>query len=143
MGDDFDDGGVQLVLFAFWRGAAFEVGNVSAFVGDDEGAFKLAGVGGVDAEVGGEFHRAAHAGRDVAEAAVAEDGGVERGEVVVVHAYHAAQVLAHEFRVFAHRFGEGAEDDAFFAKAVFEAGGDRDGVKDGIDRNAGKHFPLL
>ena len=40
-------------------------------------------------------------------------------------------------------FGEGAEDDAFFAEALFEAGRDRDGIKDGINRHARQHFPLL
>ncbi len=45
--------GVQLVLVAHRGGAAFQVAYVAAFVGNDEGALKLAGVLGVDAEVSG------------------------------------------------------------------------------------------
>ena len=71
-GDQFDDGGVELVVVAHGGGAAFEVADVRAFVGDDQGALKLAGVFGVDAEVGGQLHRAADALGDVAEGAIAE-----------------------------------------------------------------------
>jgi hypothetical protein len=37
-----DHRGVQLVLVAHRRGAAFEVAHVAALVGDDEGALELA-----------------------------------------------------------------------------------------------------
>ena len=66
-GHQLDHGGVQLVLVAHRRGAALEVRDVGALVGDDEGALELSGVGGVDAEIGGELHRAAHALGNVAE----------------------------------------------------------------------------
>ena len=64
--DELDDRGVQLVLVAHRRGAAFEVADVRAFVGDDQRALELPGVLGVDAEVGRQLHRAAHALGDVA-----------------------------------------------------------------------------
>src|SRR6185312_3804192 len=60
----FHHRGMQLVLVALGCGAAFEVGDVGAFLGHDQGAFELAGVLRVDAEVGAELHRAAHALRD-------------------------------------------------------------------------------
>src|SRR5204863_9180623 len=49
MRDQLDDGGVELVLVAHRRGAAFEVADVRALVGDDQRPFELAGVLGVDA----------------------------------------------------------------------------------------------
>jgi hypothetical protein len=44
VGENFDHRGVQLVLVAHRRGAAFEIGDVAALVGDDQGALELAGV---------------------------------------------------------------------------------------------------
>src|SRR5690554_8235127 len=40
------------------RGAALEIRDLGALLADDQGALELAGVGGVDAEVGGELHGA-------------------------------------------------------------------------------------
>src|SRR5207249_11305849 len=59
--DQLDDGGVQLVLIADRGGAAFQVADVRAFLGDDQRPLELAGVLGVDAEIGGQLHRAANA----------------------------------------------------------------------------------
>src|SRR6267142_5734965 len=42
--DQFDDGSVQLVFVALRRGAAFEIADVGALVGDDQRALELAGV---------------------------------------------------------------------------------------------------
>ena len=78
--DELDHRRVQLVFVAHRRRAAFEVADIRAFVRDDQRALELAGVLGVDAEVGRQLHRAAHALRDVDEAAVAEHRRVERGE---------------------------------------------------------------
>ena len=50
--DQLDHRGVQLVLVAHGRGAALEVAHVGALLGDDQRPLELAGVGGVDAEVG-------------------------------------------------------------------------------------------
>ena len=52
-GDELHHGGVQLVFVAHGRGAAFQVTNISTLVGDDQGAFELSGLGGIDAKVGG------------------------------------------------------------------------------------------
>ena len=81
--DQLDDRRVQLVLIAHRRRAAFEVAHVRAFLGDDQRAFELTGLGGVDAEVGRQLHRAAHALRHVHERAVGEHGGVQRREEIV------------------------------------------------------------
>ena len=81
--DQLDHRGVKLVLVAHRRGAAFEVAHVGALVGDDQRALELAGVLLVDAEIGRQLHRAAHARRHVDERAVGEHRRVERGEEVV------------------------------------------------------------
>src|ERR1700716_2899863 len=67
--DQLDHGGMQLVFVALRRGAAFEVADVGALVGDDQRALELPGVALIDAEVGRQFHRAAHARRHVDERA--------------------------------------------------------------------------
>src|SRR3569833_3260069 len=66
----------------------------------------------IDAEVGGQLHRAAHALRHVDEAAVGEHGRVQRGEEVVAHRHHGAEILLHQLGEFAHRLGDRAEDHA-------------------------------
>ena len=81
--DQLDHRGMQLVLVAHRRGAAFEIAHVGALVGDDQRALELAGVALVDAEIGGQLHRAAHARRHIDERAVGEHRRVERGEEVV------------------------------------------------------------
>ena len=70
--NQFDHGCMQLVFIAHRRGAAFEVADVTAFISDDQGAFELAGFCLVDAEIGGQFHRAAHAGGNIDKGAIAE-----------------------------------------------------------------------
>ena len=81
--DQLDDRGMQLVLVALRRRAAFEIADIGALVGDDQRALELAGVLLVDAEIGRQFHRAAHARRDVDERAVGEDGRVQRRVEIV------------------------------------------------------------
>jgi hypothetical protein len=70
--DQLHHGGVQLVLVALWRGATFEVADLAAGLGNDEGALELPGVARIDAEVGRQLHRAAHARGHVDEGAVGE-----------------------------------------------------------------------
>ena len=94
-GDQLDDRGVELVLVALRRRAAFEIRDVGALVGDDQRALELAGVLLVDAEIGRQLHRAAHARRDVDERAVGEDRRVQRGEEVVRDRHDRAEILAH------------------------------------------------
>src|SRR5690606_18225738 len=77
-GDQLHHRGMQLVFVAHRRGAALEVADMAALVGNDQGAFELAGLGFVDAEVGRQFHRAAHTFGDVDEGSIAVDGAVER-----------------------------------------------------------------
>ena len=69
--DQFNHGGVQLILVAHRRRAAFEIAHVSAFVGDDQRALELARFRRVDAEVSRQLHRAAHALGHVDERSIA------------------------------------------------------------------------
>src|ERR1700694_4004234 len=61
--DQFDHGGVQLVFIALRRGAALEIADITALVGDDQRALELSGVAFIDAEIGRQLHWAANARR--------------------------------------------------------------------------------
>src|SRR3546814_7584354 len=63
---------------------------------DLQRAFELARIFRVDAEIGGKFHRAADALRDVDEGAVGKDGAVQRGEIIVVHRHDLPQPRSEE-----------------------------------------------
>ena len=93
-----------------WRGAAFHIVHVRAFVGDDECAFELAHVRRVDAEVGLQRDVDVHALRHIHERAARPCGGVERAEFVVFRRHDGAEVLLDELGVFAHR-GVGVDED--------------------------------
>ena len=51
--DELDHRGVKLILVPHRCCATFQIRHISPLIGDDEGAFKLACVGGVDAEIRG------------------------------------------------------------------------------------------
>ena len=134
---------VQLVLIALRRGAAFQVAHVAALVGDDQGALELAGVGLVDAEVGGQLHGAAYALGDVNKGAVGEYRRVEAGEEVVALGHHGAQVLLDQFRVLVHRLGDRAEDHARLRQLGLEGGAHGDRVEHRVHGHPGEHFLLV
>ena len=142
-GDELDHRRVQLVLVAHRRRAALEVADVGPLGGHEQGPLELPGVRGVDAEVGAELHRAAHALRHVDEGAVGEDRGVQGGEEVVGVRDDGPQVLPHEVGVLPHRLGERAEDDARLLQLLLERGGDGDAVEDGVDRDPRELGPLV
>ena len=131
--DELDHRRVELVLVALRRRAALEVGHVGALVGDDQRALELAGVLLVDAEIGRQLHRAAHARRHVDERPVREDGRVQRREEVVGHRHDRAEILAHEVRMLADRLGDRHEDHAGLLQLLLEGRGDRDGIEHRVD----------
>ena len=131
-GDDLHDSCVELVFVALGGGAALKVAHVRAFVGDEEGALELAGVLGVDAEIGAQVDGTAHPLGDVAEGALAEHRRVEGGEKVVGGGHHRAEVLLHKVGVFFHRLTEGAEEDALLFQHVGIHCLYRHGVDDGV-----------
>ena len=124
-GDQFDHGRVQLVLVARGCSAAFEIAHIRAFVGDQQRALELAGLGLVDAEIGRKLHRAANALGDVAERAVGEDRRVQRRIEVVRHRHDRAEVLLDQIGVLADRFRDRAEDDAHLVELGAERRRDR------------------
>ena len=134
---------MQLVLVAHRCGAAFQVRHVAPVFADDECALKLPGVARVDAEIGREFHGAAHALGDVDERAVGEHGRVEGGEVIVGVRHDHTEVFAHQLGVFAHRFGERAENNTLLLQAFLEGRLHRHGVHHRIDGHSGQRHTLF
>src|SRR6185369_8701822 len=112
IGDELDHRRMQLVGVELGRRTAFEIRDVAALFRHDQRALELPRFLRVDAEIGRQLHRAAYALRDVAEATVGEDRGVECSIEVVPGRHDAAEVLAHELGMIAHRFRERTEDDA-------------------------------
>ena len=108
--DQLDDRRVQLILVAHGRGAALEIADMAARVRNDERPLELPGLRGVDAEVGGQLHRATHALGHVDERAVREHRRVEGREEVVRLRHDGAEVLLDQLRMLLHGLGEGAED---------------------------------
>ena len=141
--DQFDHRRVQLVLVAHRRRAAFEVADEGPILGDDQRPLELPGVGRVDAEVGAQLHRAAHALGDVGEAAVAEDGRVERGEEVVGVRHDRAEVLLHQLGMVVHGLAERAEDDALLGQRRAEGRAHRHRVEHGVDGDARQDLLLV
>ena len=81
--DQLDHRAVQRGGVKLRRGAAFHVGQLRAFIDDDERALELPEILGVDPEIGLERMLHFHARRHVDERATAENGAVERAEFVV------------------------------------------------------------
>ncbi len=133
--DQLDHGGVELVLVAHRRGAAFEIAHVGALVGDDQRALELAGVLLVDAEIGRKLHRAAHARRHVDERAVGEHRRIERGEEIVRDRHHGAEILLHQIGMLAQRLRDRHEDHAGLLQLGLEGGGDRNRIEHRVDRD--------
>ena len=136
--DEFDNSGVQLVFVAHWRGAAFEIGHIAALVGDNQRAFKLAGVFGVNPEISAELHRATHAFGDVDECPVGEDRAVQGREIIVVHRHNLAEPFLHQLRIFLNRLRYAAENHASTFKFCAKGGGDRNTVEHGVHSHAAR-----
>src|SRR5262245_56850093 len=133
--DQLDHGGVELVLVAHRRGAAFEVAHVGALVGNDQRALELTCIALVDAEIGRQLHRAAHARRHVDERAVGEHRRVECGEEVVGDWHHGAEILFHQLGVLLQGFRDRHEQHTGLGELRLEGGRDRDRIEHGVDRN--------
>ena len=95
--DQLDHRAVQRGGVEFRRGAAFHVGQLRAFVANDERALELAEILGVDPEIGLERMLHFHARRHVDERAAAENRGVQRAEFVVAGRDHFAEPSSGKF----------------------------------------------
>ena len=134
--DQLDHRRMQLVLVAHRRRAAFEIAHIGAPVGDDQRALELAGVALVDAEIGRQLHRAAHARRHVDERAVGEHRRIERGEEIVADRHHRAEILLHQIGVLLQRLRDRHEEHAGLGELGLEGGRDRNRIEHGIDSDA-------
>ena len=113
------------------RGAAFQIADTCAsLVRDDQRALELAGLGRVDAEIGRQLHRAAHALGHVDEGAVGEHGRVQRREEIVGVAARRCRDTA---RCSCGCFCTASENEQKMTPAscepLLEGGGDRDAVE--------------
>ena len=134
-GDKLHHRGMQLVLVAHRRGAAFEIAHIGALVGDDQRALELAGIALVDAEIGRQLHRAAHARRHIDERAVGEHRRIERGEEIVADRHDRAEIFLHQLGMLVHRFRDRHEQHAGLGQLGLEGGGDGNGIEHRIDRD--------
>src|SRR5262249_59104151 len=71
---------VKLIAIAHRRCTPLQITDVAAFVGNDERAFKLTRLAGVDTKVRGKLHRTSHALWDVGKRTIAENSTVPGGE---------------------------------------------------------------
>ena len=134
---------MQLVFVAARGRTPLQIAHVSTFVGYDQRTFELPRPRGVDAEIGRKLHRTADALRNVAERTVGKDRGVERGVEIVGIGHDAAEILLHEIREVAQRFGNRTENDALLGQHLLEGGLDRHRVHHGIDRHARQRHLLF
>ena len=112
------DGSVQLILVTHRRRAALQIRHVGIIVGHDERALKLACLGCVNTEIGGQFHRAPHAFGDIDKRAITEYSRIQCSIKIIGIGHHFAQVLAHQVRIVLHRLADGAEYDAQLGQTV-------------------------
>ena len=127
---------MQLVFVALGCRAALKVADVRALVGDDQGALELAGVLLVDAEVGRQLHRAAHARRNVDERTIRKHRAVQCREEIVGDRHNRSEIFFDEFRMRMHRLRNRAENHARLQQLVLERRDDRHRVEHRIDRHA-------
>ena len=139
--DQLDHRAVQRGGVELRRGAAFHVGQLRAFIGDDERALELPEILGVDPEIGLERMLHLHARRHVDERAAAEDGAVERAEFVVAGRDHFAEPFPENLRMILQAFGAADEDDALLADRFLDVGINRLAVELRFD--AGEEFAFL
>ena len=125
---------MQLVFVAHRCRAAFEITDITIVLGYDERALELSRVAGVDAEIRTEFHRAAHALRDIDKRAVGKHRRIERGKEIVAIGHDRSEVFLHQFGMLFHRLANRAENHAHFRQFFLERRLHTDRVHNGIDR---------
>ena len=134
---------MELVLVSHRGAAPLQVANIAAFIGNYQRPLELPRPFAVDAEVGGQLHRAAHALGDVAEGAVGEDGRVQGRVEVVGVGHNGADVLPHEVRVVLDCLRHGAKNDAVLGELLLERSGDGHAVENGVHGHTGQSLLLF
>ena len=138
---EFNHGAVECGCLKLRRGAAFHIHDLAAFVGNDERAFKLAKVFGIDAEVGLQWMLHLHSWRDVDERTTRKNSAVQSREFVVTGRDDFAEPLAEDLRMFLEPFGGSHKDHALVAHSGFNIGVSRLAVELGF--HAGEKFAFL
>ncbi len=100
-------------------------------------------IGGVDAKVGGQFHRAAHAFRNVDERTVTEYSRIQCSIKIVALRHHAAEVSAHQVGMILNSLGKRTKNDTGFGELLFERRRNRNAVKHGINSDTGEACALV
>ena len=139
--DQLDHCAVERSGFELRRSAAFHVGDLGVFVGDNERALELSEVFCVDPEVSLQGLLELHALGHVDEAAARESGAIQRREFVVGSRDDFAEVGAEDLRVFGEALGRTDEDDALLFEVFLHAGVGGFGVE--LRFHAGEEFTLL
>ena len=139
--DQLDHCAVERSGFELRRSAAFHVGDLGVFVGDNERALELSEVFCVDPEVSLQGLLELHALGHVDEAAARESGAIQRREFVVGGRDHFAEVGAEDLRVFGEALGRTDEDDALLFEVFLHAGVGGFGVE--LRFHAGEELTLL
>ena len=104
--NDFHHRRVKLVLVTHRGRAAFHIAHIGTFIRHYESALELPRSLGIDAEIAGQFHRAAHTLGNVAERPVAEYSGIEGRIEIVTRRHHGGEIFPHQVGMFLHRLRE-------------------------------------
>ena len=104
--DQLNHGRVQLVLVPHRRRAAFQVADMAVVFGNDQRALELAGFGGIDTEIGAQFHWTTNTAGYEHETAVREHCRIQRRKKIVTRRHHRAKVFPHQVGVILHGFGK-------------------------------------
>ena len=135
---------MQLVFVALWRRTALQIADIAFIVGNNQCPFKLAGVSGVDAKIGGKFHRAANALGNINKRTVGKNCRIQAGKKIVGIGNNAAEVFFDQLRMFFDSLGNRTENNPLFGQPRPVGRGDRNAVKNGVHRNdPGQNFLLF
>ena len=139
--DQLDHSAVQRGGVKLRRRAAFHVGQLRAFIDDDERAFELTEILGVDPEIGLERMLHFHAWRHVDERSTAKNGAVERAEFVVADGNDFPEPVPENLRMMFQTIGAAHENDALLADRFLDVRINRLAIELRFD--AGEEFALL
>ncbi len=134
---------MQLVFVALRGGASLQIADIGIVVGDDHRAFELPRFFRVDAEIGGQLHRATHAFGDIDERPVRKHRGIQAGEKVVRVRHDRPQIFFHQIGVVLHGFGNRRKDNALLGQPVAERRRDGNAVEHSVNGDAGQHFAFV
>ena len=126
---------MQLIAVAHRGRTPFDIADIAAFIGHQNGTFELAGFFRINAEIGRQLHRAAHSFWHVDKGTVRSYRRVEGGKKVVIPRHHGAKILLHQLRVVVDRFTKRTENNPLLRQFFPVGCRYRDGVENRINRD--------